>query len=308
MKFSDFRLSKKAAPYVFISPFFIFFAIFGAFPIFFSLFLSFFNWDGINQMQFVGLENYAFVLTDSWFWQSIYNTLVIGIMTTIPQHIIAILLAFILAKGTVKFKEFFRTAYFLPYVTIPVAIALVFGTLYGSPFGILNVIIGSMLNWPIIGGILESLGFEFPVRWLSDPSFIRPSVAAVVTWRNTGWNMIIYYAGLQQIPEALYEAAEVDGASLSQSFFKITLPLLKPVMFFAMLMSIIGNLMLFDEPMILLDQMGGTGRAGLTTAMYLYRTGFGWREFGTGSAMAYILCFFIVVASVIFNKYFDREI
>ncbi len=302
------RLKKKHAPYVFISPFFILFFIFGAFPILFSLYLSFFRWDGMSAMRFVGIENYQFVLTDPWFWQSIYNTLSIAIMTTIPQHVFAIGFAFILHRGMVKFKEFFRTAYFLPYITAPVAVAMIFTTLFGSPFGILNATLNGLLSLPLIGNLLELLNISSPIRWLSDPNFIRPSVAALLTWRFTGWNIIIYYAGLQKISNGIYEAASIDGASTRQTFFKITLPLLRPIMFFAMLMSIIGNMQIFDEPIILLGAMGGTNRAGLTTAMYLYQTAFGWTEFGTGSAIAYVLCVFIVIASIIFNKYFRREI
>lgn len=302
------RLSKKIAPYVFISPFYLFFAVFGAFPILFALYLSFFNWDGMNPMQFVGLENYQFVLTDAWFWDALYNTVSIAIMTTIPQHVIGLLLAFLLTKVVGKFKSLLRTSYFLPYVIMPVAVAFIFTPFFGFPYGLLNSLVANILNLPLIGGLLESLGLTFPLRWTSDPNLIRPSISLLLTWRFTGFNMIIYYAGLQQIPESLYEAAKVDGATMFQTFFKVTLPLLRPVMFFAMLMSIIGNLQIFDEPMILVGLGGGTGRAGQTAMMYMYQTAFNWREFGTGSAMAYIMFFIIIVASLLFNKFFDREI
>lgn len=119
--------------------------------------------------------------------------------------------------------------------------------------------------------------------------------------------MIIYYAGLQNIPESLYEAAEVDGANMRQVFFRITLPMLRPVIFFGVTLSIIGNLQLFQQPYILTGGTGGVGRAGLTTALYLYRTGFNWNMFGVGSAMAYILCLFIIGLSLINRKIFQER-
>ncbi|ACL69186.1 carbohydrate ABC transporter permease [Halothermothrix orenii] len=301
------RLSKKVAPYVFISPFYILFFIFGAFPILYSFFLSFHIWDGISPKEFVGLENYLFVLTDPWFWQSVWNTLVIFVLTTIPQHVIALFLAFILNSKLVKFKALFRSSYFLPYITSSVAVAMIFGMLYGEHYGILNAILKYVANFPPIGALFESIGLNLPVRWLGEAAWIKPSIALLVTWQFTGWNLIIYYAGLKNIPHNLYEAARVDGANMRQIFFKITLPMLRPVIFFGITLSIIGNLQLFEQPFILTGGTGGTGRAGLTTALYLYRTGFNWNMFGTGSAMAYILCIFIIILSLINMKIFQKR-
>ncbi|WP_018247648.1 carbohydrate ABC transporter permease [Orenia marismortui] len=301
------RLSKKVAPYIFVSPFFILFAIFGVFPILYSFFLSFHTWDGMSAMEFVGLGNYKYVLTDPWFWKSIYNTLVIFMLTTIPQHVIALFLAFMLHKGTVKFKEFFRSAYFLPYITSSVAIAMVFGLLYGEHFGILNAFLKSLATFGPIDWLFNLIGLELPIRWLGSAKWVKPAIALLVTWKFTGWNMIIYYAGLQKIPDSLYEAAEVDGASTRQKFFNITLPLLKPIIFFGVTMSIIGNLQLFAEPMLLVGGSGGPNQAGLTTAVYLYQTGFEYLDFGAGSAMAYILCFLIVGLSLLNNKFFRDD-
>ncbi len=302
----DLRLSRESAPYVFISPFYIMFAIFGAFPIIFSFYLSFNMWDGITEMKWVGVENYIFVVTDPWFWKAIGNSLIIFLMTTIPQHLIALTLAYMLYLGTIKFKEFFRSAFFLPYITSAVAIALVFQLLYGQHFGMIN----AMLKWlqavPGIGGLFELMHLDLPIRWLGDPKWVKPAIALMVTWKFTGWNLILYYAALQNIPTTLYEAAKVDGASPIQIFFKITIPLLRSVIFFAVTMSIIGNLQIFAEPYMLTGGTGGPANSGLTAAMYLYNTGFKWAEFGTGSAMAYVLCSFIVVFSML-NKYFFRD-
>jgi len=301
------KLNKKVAPYVFIAPFFILFAIFGIFPILFSLFLSFHLWDGMSAMEFVGLGNYTYVLSDPLFWKSLSNTFIIFLMTTIPQHVIALGLAYILHSGTVKFKEFFRTAFFVPYITSAVAVAMIFGLLLGQHYGILNTIIKQLATFTPVKMLLDLFNITLPIGWLTNSKWIKPSIAMLITWKFTGWNMIIYYAGLQKIPSALYEAATVDGATPSQTFFKITLPLLKPIIFFGVTMSIIGNLQIFAEPMLLTNGTGGVGNAGLTTAMYLYNTGFETLDFGAGSAMAYILCFIIVLLSYVNNKFFKNE-
>ncbi|MBF8436263.1 sugar ABC transporter permease [Halanaerobiaceae bacterium Z-7014] len=299
------RLSKNVAPYVFISPFFILFLIFGLFPILYSFFLSFNSWDGIGQMSFVGLDNYAYILTDDWFWDSVKSTLIIFALTTIPQHVFALTLAFILNSTYVKLKDFFRTSYFLPYITSAVAIAIIFDVLLGHRSGLLNALLIWANQLPPVEFLFQTFNFDLPARWLGEPRLIRFSIAGLLTWRFTGWNMLIYFAGLQTIPKSLYEAARVDGASIRQVFTKITLPLLKPVIFFGVTMSIIGNLQLFEEPFVLVGADGGTGRAGMTTAMYLFRTGFHWRQFGEGSAMAYVLCVFIIILSLVNKKLFS---
>ena len=302
------RLNKKVAPYIFISPFYILFLIFGLFPLVFSFILSFFLWDGMSPMEFVGIENYKYVLTDSWFWKSVFNTLVIFVLTTVPQHVISLFLAFVLNSGIIKLKGFFRNSYFLPYITSSVAVALIFGTLFGVQYGILNAFLRYLANFAPFKWLFNTINLQLPIRWLGDPAWIKPSIALLVTWKFTGWNMIIYYAGLQKIPETIYEAAKVDGANLRQIFFKITLPLLKPIIFFAITMSIIGNLQLFDEPMVLVGSSGGARQAGLTTAVYLYNTGFSYLDFGAGTAMAYILCSIIILFTLINKKFFKRDI
>ena len=298
------KLNKEVAPYVFIAPFFILFFIFHLFPIAFSLVLSFSSWDGIGQMNFVGLDNFAYVLTDAWFWDSVRNTVVIFIMTTIPQHVIGLAGAFVLNSDAVRFRDFFRSSYFLPYITSAAAIAVIFEALLAHRSGLLNYILQFLETIPPIGVLFEALKIDLPINWLSKARTIWASVAGLVTWRFTGFNLLVYYAGIQNIPKQLYEAAKIDGASKMQIFTKITFPLLKPVVFFAMTMSVIGNLQLFQEPFILLGANGGTGRYGMTTAMYLYRTGFHWRQFGEGSAIAYILCAAIIILTIVNKKLF----
>lgn len=300
------RVSKKAAPYLFISPFYILFLIFGTFPIIYSLFLSFQLWDGMGTMEFVGLANYKFVLQDPWFRQSLWNTFILLILTTIPQHTMALFFAYVLNNLKVKFKEFFRASYFLPYITSAVAVTLVFEIFYGKNAGILNLLLKYIGKFPPIGFLFDLINLNIPIDWVGKAFWLRPAIALMVNWKWTGWQMIIYYAALQNIPETLYEAAKVDGANMRQTFFKITLPILRPIIFYGITMSIIGNLRLFAEPSVLTNGTGGVGRSGLTTAMFIYKCGFEWGDFGAGSAAAYILCAIIIFFTIVNKKLFQE--
>lgn len=288
------EIRRNWVAYVYISPFYILFLIFGAFPILFSFYLSFQQWNGISPMQWVGLENYVRLFQDRLFWLALKNTLWIGIVAHIPMLIGALILAFIINSPLVRYKDFYRTAYFLPVVTSSVAVALVFGTLYGVRFG--------LINW-----VLTELGLK-PIDWWGGKGeWIKPAIIILFIWRWLGWNMVIYLAGLQGIPGDLYEAAAIDGASLPQIFWHITLPLLRPVILFTVVLSTIGAMTLFDEPFILVGVTGGTSNAGLTIAMYLYNRGFNFAHFGYASAMAYVVSAIIIVASALNIRFFGRE-
>lgn len=287
------EIRRNWVAYVYISPFYILFFIFGAFPILFSLYLSFHQWNGISPMQWIGLENYVRLFQDRLFWLALKNTLYIGIIAHIPMLIGALILAFIINSPLVRYKDFYRTAYFLPVVTSSVAVALVFGTLYGVRFG--------LINW-----VLTELGLK-PIDWWGGRGeWIKPAIIILFIWRWLGWNMVIYLAGLQGIPSDLYEAAAIDGASLPQIFRYVTLPLLRPVILFTVVLSTIGAMTLFDEPFILVGVTGGTSNAGLTIAMYLYNRGFNFAHFGYASAMAYVVSAIIIVASALNIRFFGH--
>lgn len=298
---------RRVAPYVFISPFFILFFIFGLFPILFSLWLSFHRWDVISPMEWVGLENYMYLLKDDWFWQSISNTIKLGLMSSIPQHILALILAFILNSQLVKFSKVYRTAYFMPYITSTVAVALVFQIIFGTRYGVMNYLLTPLRDYNWFQQLLTWLDLTFPIEWLGRVHTIKPTLAMLTIWRWTGWNMVLYLAGLQSIPHEIYESAKVDGASNWDLFWRISLPLLRPMMTFAVTMSVIGSMQAFDEPMVILGTGGGVGRAGKTTVLYLYQTSFEWMDFGTGAAMSYLLFFLIIVFSVINFRFFRRK-
>lgn len=296
------KFQRKYAPYIFVSPFFILFAVFGLFPILFSIYLSFQLWDpiqGLGTMEFVGIENYIFLFTDPWFWQALFNTFWIAIVSGLPQHLIAIPLAFVLVVVLPQLRGFFTGAYFLPYIASTVAVALIFATIYGLNSGILNAALIYLANAPWSAWLFGGLKDTLPINWLGNAFYVKPAISVMVFWKFFGFNLVLYSAGLATVPREYYEAAEVDGANIWQRFYHISLPLLRPVMFFAITLSIIGNLQLFEEPFILTGGTGGPARSGLTVAMYLYRTGFNWSDMGTAAAMSWVLFFIIGIFSAI---------
>jgi cellobiose transport system permease protein len=266
--------------YLSIVPFYIVFLAFGIAPTFFSLFLAFQRWDGVGTMQFVGLNNFKFALTDPIFGTAILNTFEIWFMSTIPMLFLALILAFLINQRH-RSKMLYQITYYLPVITSVVAITLVFGSLFNEQYGMLNIIITS-LHLPA-------------VLWLTDPWGMKWAISLMVIWRWTGYNALIYMAGLQSIPADFYEAARLDGAATWQIFRYITVPLLRPIILFTVITSTIGGLNLFTEPQVLLGTSGGVGNGGLTMSLYQYWQAFASNQFGFGAAVSWIM-FFIVLA------------
>ncbi|WP_082053263.1 carbohydrate ABC transporter permease [Gordoniibacillus kamchatkensis] len=279
------EIYKHRVIYLFISPFFILFAVFGLFPILFSLYLSLHKWDGIGEMKYLGLGQYNYLLHDADFWKSILNTLEIWIISTIPMLFFALLIAFLLNSTFVRFRNVYRVIYFLPNVTSIVAVAIVFGTIFGDNYGFLNF-------------LLKTLGLQ-PVKWLSSPVMLKVAIAVMVIWRWTGYNSIIYLAGLQSISNELYEAARIDGANLMQTFFRITIPIIRPIILFTLITSTIGGMQIFTEPQVLTNNSGGPEHGGMTIVLYLYQQSFLNHMFGYGSAVAWGMFVIIAVFSLI---------
>ena len=293
------------APYMFLSPFLILFLMFGLFPLLFSLYLAFHEWDpaaGLAKMQFVGLGNFQFALLDPWFWKSLWNTLWLAIGSGLPQHLVAIPLAYFIHTSFKNLRNAVVGAYFVPYITSTVAVALMFSSLFSTDFGLINAILRAMATLPGVGGLFPAEGID----WINQAQFLKPAISMVVFWRFVGFNTVLYLAAMQTIPKELYEAASMDGASKWQQFFHVTLPLLRPMMVFGATLSVIGGLQLFDEPFILTGGRGGTDMAGMTTAMYMFRTAFEFSEFGTASAISWLLFLFIAVLSWITHKLVAR--
>ncbi|MDG9666623.1 carbohydrate ABC transporter permease [Hahella sp. CR1] len=310
-------LTRKTAPYVFISPFFILFAVFGLFPLLFTIYLSFHYWDpstGLGGMKWVGFENFTFVLTDDWFHKSLYNTFWIALVSGVPQHLAAIPLAFFLHTRLSRWRNAVVGLYFLPFITSTVAISLVFTSLFSRDYGLINVLLTQMGQWEVAG--LRPLSWVFPtenIDW-NDPGYTKWVISFVVWWRYVGWNTVLYLSALQTIPKDLYEAASIDGASRRQQFWHITVPLLRPMMFLAITLSIIGNLQLFEEPFILTGglgpggtSIGGPDQAGKTAAMHMYATAYIESDFGTASAVAWLLFLIIAMMTWANNKAFKEK-
>ncbi|WP_246944238.1 carbohydrate ABC transporter permease [Bacillus pinisoli] len=288
------RKKDAISAYFFISPFFILFAIFGLFPMLFSFYLAFQKYNGLGEMSFIGWKNFIWILEDPLFWKSIYNTIILGLLGTAPQILIGMILATILNATWLRFKNVFRIAIFMPYVTSILAVAIVFSVIFSNqPSGLMNT-------------ILIFLGFD-PINWTTSEWGVKIAISTMVFWRWVGYNTIIFLAGLQSIPHDLYEAAEIDGASTLMKFRHITLPLLKPVILFTTFLSTIGAWQLFVEPLVFFGRLNDVRDEGMTVVLYLYREAFRNNAFGTASATAIILFFIIIIFTILNYLLTNRE-
>ena len=243
-------------------------------------------------MKFIGITNYQNLVTDALFWKALANTLIIGLIAHIPILLGGLALAYVLNAKIIKGENIFKTIYFMPMVTSSVAISVIFMQMFGNNYGIVNYFLGM---------------FGIPnVNWLAgDGRFIKVAVIVMFAWKWVGWNMVIYLSGMQGISYDIYEAAKIDGASHTKTFFSITLPLLKPIIVFTLIQSTIGMFNLFTEPFILTNQSwsGGVGNEGLTLMMYLLnKAPQGGTAYGYASAVAYVITIFIMLVSIFINK------
>jgi cellobiose transport system permease protein len=280
------RWDVKLSPYLYISPFFILFGITGLFPLLYTAFVSLHKWSIIGgQGSFVGLDNYAFVLGRPEFWVALRNTLSIFLISSVPQIILALIIAAVL-DSNLRATTFWRMGVLLPYVVTPVAIAIVFSLMFSDKTGIVNL-------------ALTNLGLD-PVRWHADILPSHFAIAQMVNFRWTGYNALIFLAAMQAIPRDYYEAAMIDGAGRLRRFFSITIPQLRPTVIFVAVTSTIGGMQIFDEPR-LYDQFGRGGSDGQwrTLTIYIYDLGWTQQNFGRASAVAWLLFLIIVILAVI---------
>ncbi|MBW7454064.1 carbohydrate ABC transporter permease [Paenibacillus sepulcri] len=280
------KINKSMYGYLFISPFFIGFAVIGLVPILYTLYLSFTKWDGFSDPIYVGVANYTRLLHDSFFYQTIGNTLIIWILSIVPQLILALILALVLNEKFIRGKHFFRAVYYFPHIVTPVTLGVMFSLMFDWQTGSINKLLLQI-------GLIDD-----PVNWFNSPWWSRIIVAGVICWQYFGFNMIVFIAGLQAIPDEVYEAAAMDGATKRQTAMKITLPMLRPVFLFTMITSVIGGLQLFDAPLMLGD---GPGNATRTMIMYLYETAFKTFDYSYGSAIAFgifaVVMFFTAITT-----------
>lgn len=286
-------------PVVFIAPFIIFFFTFNLFPIIYSFFLSFTDWNGIGEKVFVGLDNYIRIFTkDATFLKSLWNTLYIMVLGFPISVFLGLLIAAFLSNLK-KFRNLFQTINFLPYITTPVAIGLIFTFLFDWNTGIIN-------------RIIEFFGGE-GINWLGNAKFAPVVIGIMIIWKCTGYYMALYLAGITSISTDIYEAAKVDGAGTVKTFFKITMPLLKPITIFITITSLIYALQLFDEPNLMFNVsttsiIGGPDRSCLTMVWNFYDVAFGsTAKLGYGSAVSSTLFIIIVAASLIGMRFMNRK-
>ncbi|WP_328596620.1 sugar ABC transporter permease [Aeromicrobium yanjiei] len=286
------RLTKaeaKVAPYAFVSPFFIVFAIFGLFPLLYTLWVSLHDWSLLAGDQgFVGLANYRELMQDSDFWRALTNTIGIFVVATIPQLILATVLAQVL-NGKLRARTFWRMGVLLPNVTSVAAVGIIFGLIFARDYGI--------VNWA-----LGHVGVE-PINWRGERWSSWLAISVMVDWRWTGYNALILLASLQAVPKELYEAARIDGASAWRQFWSITVPMLRPTIIFVSIVATIGGIQLFTEPLLFGSGVnaiaGGSTGQFQTVAMYLVQQAFTGQRFGYASTVAWVLFILVAVFAVI---------
>lgn len=277
------RRQQRIAPYVFVLPFFVMFAVFWIGPIISSLWISLTEWNGIGSAKFVGLSNYARLFDDRIFHIAIRNTLMSTIVYDVFLVVMAICLALLVELPFLRWHRFFRSALLLP-VTISLAVvALIFQLIYTRYGGVANQLFG-----------LVGIG---PIDWLGNPDIALWAIVAMRLWRATGYYGIIVLAGLQNIPQELLEAASIDGASRPKAIWHIVLPLLKPIISFVVISSSIWALQLFDEPWILTQ--GGPMNSTMTMVVHLYQNSFQYLTLGYGAAISYVLTLIILAFSLL---------
>jgi cellobiose transport system permease protein len=282
------RWDLKFSPYLYVSPFFIMFAIVGLFPIAYTAVISVMDWDTVrNTGTFTGFKHYEWILAQPKFWAALRNTFSIFLISTVPQLIMALFIAAVLDRN-IRAKTFWRTSVLLPFVVAPVAVGLIFSVVFADKFGLVN-------------GILFDLGFgeEF-IPWHKDPFWSHVAIATMVNYRWTGYNTLILLAAMQAVNRDYYEAATVDGAGLFRQFMSITLPSLRPTLIFVVITATIGGLQIFDEPRVYDNTgKGGAAQQWLTITLFLYNTGWGDQDFDRAAAMAWILFLLILVIGLI---------
>jgi cellobiose transport system permease protein len=288
------RWDVKLSPYLYISPFFILFLVVGLFPLLYTAFVSVHDWQLLDgQGEAVGFKNFDWVLHSETFWKAVRNTFSIFLLSSVPQIMIALVIAAIL-DANLRAKTFWRMGVLVPYIVAPVAVSLIFGQLFADGSGTINQ-------------ILTDLGLP-AVAWHSQVLPSHVAIASMVNFRWTGYNTLILLAAMQAIPRDLYEAAIIDGATRVRQFFSITIPMLRPTMIFVIITSTIGGLQIFDEPR-LFDQDGEGGADGqyLTVTNYIYQLGWGNGNFGRAAAVAWILFILILIIALI-NYMITRRI
>lgn len=283
------RRRRTLVAWSFILPNFLGFAVLTLVPVITAFYMSFTNRNLFGRSNWVGLKNYERLFNDDSFWTSFVNTIYFAGLH-VPLTIAVSLGLAILLNNKLRGSAFFRTAAFFPYITSAVAIAVIWNLLLSPDFGAVNQ-------------VLRFIGMENPPGWFTDPDWAMPAVAMVATWRDMGYYMILFLAGLQTVPRELLEAARVDGATAWERFHHVTLPCLRPTMFFVTVILTINSFKIFD--LILVMTEGGPGQATSVLSQFIYRKGFVENQFGYASAAAvamFFMCLVFTIVQFVWNK------
>ena len=283
------------AAWWFVGPALVVIAVFFFLPVLAALLMSLTDFDiyalaDVRNLRFVGLRNYARLLETPLFWQAFLNTLYfagVGVPLSVGASLGAALL---LNSRLARFHGFFRTALFAPVVTTLVAVAVIWRYLFNTRYGFLNY-------------ALNQFGIQ-PIDWLGDPHWAMPAIILFAIWKSFGYNMVILLAGLQGIPQELYEAARIDGASAARQFRYITLPMLAPILAMVLILTIAGYFQLFAEPYVMTQ--GGPLQSTVSVLYFMYEEGFKWWNLGSASAVAFILFLFIFAVTVVQVRFARR--
>ncbi|GAA2180470.1 sugar ABC transporter permease [Brooklawnia cerclae] len=273
----------------FILPNFVGFALLTMVPVVTLFYYAFTSWNAFGKAKFTGVENFVRMWNDGSFWTALWNT-VYYTAFHIPLTLVVSLGLALLLNRRIRGLAFFRTAAFFPYITSIVAIAVVWNTLFSPDYGPINQ-------------FLRAIGIDNPPGWTASATWSMPAVIIVGTWREMGYYMLLFLAGLQTVPRELYEAARVDGANRWQQFWGVTLPMLRPTTFFVTVMLTIGSFKVFD--LILVMTEGGPGQSTLVLSQYIYQKGFYENDFGYASAVSIVLfaiCIAVTVIQFLYNK------
>jgi multiple sugar transport system permease protein len=275
------RVREAIWGYLFIAPNFLIILLFTVIPVFFSLYISLTDWNILSTPNFIWIDNYKNIFADNLAKETFFNTFYFTVIS-VPLNVFLTLILAVLLNQKIKGITFFRTAYYLPVISASVAVSLMFMWILANN-GLLNQLLGNM-------------GIE-PIRWLTNPKMALNSVIGVTIWKGLGFNMIIFLAALQDIPPELTEAASIDGANRIQQFFKITIPLISPVIFFVTITGVIGSFQSFD--LVYNMTKGGPGHATSVIGYYIWKQAFDYLHMGYGAALAYIVFIAIFVLTLI---------
>ncbi|MGE5926688.1 MAG: carbohydrate ABC transporter permease [Gemmatimonadota bacterium] len=284
------------AAWWFLAPALALIGIFFFLPVAASFFLSVTDFDiyavgDLSNARFVGFRNYVELAGNPLFWTAVRNTFYFALVGGPLTVAVALAAALLVNAKVVRFKGIFRTIYFVPFVTTLVAVAIVWRYLYNPQYGLLNYVLG-------LAGI-------DPVNWLGDPTWAMPAIILLAVWKNFGYHMLIFIAGLQAIPGELYEAAELDGAGATRRFWHVTLPMLAPTFFFVGVVTMIGYFQLFAEPYVM--TMGGPLRSTTSLVLLMYEEGFRWWRMGVAAAIAFVL-FVLILGWTLVQLWMERRL